>query len=96
MSAEPAARTATATLPHAGSYDDEEAYNPDTDRIDNRKIKVTCPGCGKSFAALCSPATEVYDSGWRWVGCDHREPYAAFRTRHRCGSEFTFTTHTSQ
>lgn len=42
----------------AGWYDDSIAYNPDTDCMDLRKVKVTCPYCGRVFAALLSKFTK--------------------------------------
>lgn len=83
-------------MPHAGDYSDEDAFNLDTEKFDNRKIKVECPGCGALFAPLCSRLTVPIQGGMRWVGCDHREPYETWLTRHRCGQEFTFTTYTPQ
>lgn len=81
---------------HAGNYDVEDAWNSDTDRFDQRKVKVECPSCERVFAALCSPHTVKTDGGWRWVGCDHREPYTSWRTRCSCGAEFTFDTYIPQ
>ena len=81
----------------AGEVDDEEAWNSDTDRFDRRKIKIECPHCHEEFAPLCSPATEMTESGWRWHGCDHREPYGQYRTTHRrCGGKLWFRTYTPQ
>lgn len=81
---------------NAGSYDDEYAWNMDTDKVDNRKIKITCPNCNRSFAALCSLKTKMLDSGWRWVGCDHKEPYANFETTCSCGVTLLFDVYTGQ
>lgn len=79
------------------NYDDECCYNDNTDGWDARKLKVLCPNCGREFAALCSYLTKETDSGWRWVGCDHREPYATFKTKDpKCGAEFYFTIYTPQ
>lgn len=74
----------------AGSYDGEYATNFDTDKLDPRKIKIQCPKCGRVFAALCSQKTKLVDSGMRWVGCDHREPYANYETACKCGSSLSF------
>lgn len=84
------------SLPRAYDVNDEDAHSFDTGKYDQRKIKPICPGCDKPFAALCSKNTTHTDSGWRWAGCDHREPYATFVTRHRCGTEFVFTVYTPQ
>jgi hypothetical protein len=81
---------------HVAQYSDEDAYNDETDRYDLRKVKVACPGCKRVFAALCSPHTETTSSGWRWVGCDHREPFVSYRTKCRCGRKFRFDTYTPQ
>lgn len=83
-------------LADAGSYNDEDAWNVDTDKYDLRKIKVECPGCRTRFAALCSSKTTKVADGMRWVGCDHKEPYATYVTTHRCGAQFSFTTYTPQ
>lgn len=83
--------------PHAGDFDDEDCFNPETDGFDRRKMKIGCPACGRVGAPLCSPRTVVYDAGWRWVGCDHREPYASHRTVcPKCKITYTFTTFTPQ
>lgn len=84
-------------VPHAGDFSDEDAYNFDTDGFDRRVIRVSCPHCQREFAPLCSRLTVEIDGGWRWVGCDHREPYTTWRTRcGACRCEFTFTTYTPQ
>lgn len=81
----------------AGSYSDEDAYNCDTDKYDKRKIRVACPKCGNESSPLCSSKTRQTDSGWRWVGCDHKEPYARFETTcSKCKSVYRFGTHTPQ
>jgi len=81
---------------HAGDYDDEQAWNGYTDKVDPRKIKVECPGCKRIGAPLCSTKTRIVDQGMRWVGCDHREPYGTWETTCRCGQRYTFTTYTPQ
>lgn len=81
------------------AYDvsDEDAINFDTDKYDRRKVKVFCPYCNGKSAPLCSSKTNQIDGGWRWVGCDHKEPYATFKTvcKH-CKKEFMFTVYTPQ
>ena len=42
----------------AGWYQDDIAYNPETDCMDLRKVKIECPGCGREFAALLSKHTK--------------------------------------
>lgn len=74
----------------AGSHDDEDAFNCDTDRYDRRKIRVSCPHCKRVGSPLCSPKTIQYKSGWRWVGCDHKEPYSSHVTQCRCGGKYRF------
>lgn len=75
----------------AGSYSAEDADNCETGKFDDRKIKVTCPNCERVFSALCSPHTEQLDSGWRWVGMDHKEPYATFSSKCiKCDSMIKF------
>ncbi len=90
-------QTAEWDLPSAGDYDDEDAVNFDTDRYDKRKIRVTCPCCHNVASPLCSKNTTTTSSGWRWVGCDHREPYSNHRTKCRkCRKEYRFTIYTPQ
>lgn len=84
-------------MKHAGDYSDEIAYNWNTWAYDKRKIKIDCPHCNRGFAALCSKNTKQVDTGWRWVGCDHREPYATFETTcGKCKKELMFTVYTPQ
>lgn len=84
-------------LPHIGSYDDEAAYNIETDAFNKRAIKVTCPTCKRSFAALCSPHTVFLESGWRWFADICQEPYAEYQTKCvKCGTAFRFGTHAPQ
>lgn len=78
-------------------YDVEDCWNGETDRFDARKCKVQCPKCKREFAALLSPYTKHLDGGWRWVGCDHKEPYDDHATICvRCKFAFRFTTYISQ
>lgn len=77
----------------------EEMISSETDLLDPRKVKVTCPGCGRTFSPLCSDQTVVREEGWRWVGIDHREPYCTFLTTHhptKCGQTMRFTTYIPQ
>jgi|APSaa5957512622_1039677.scaffolds.fasta_scaffold00181_17 hypothetical protein len=82
---------------YGGKFDDEDAFNVDTDRYDKRKVKIICPGCDRVFAALCSPLTEHLQSEWRWQGCEYKQPEADFVTRcGKCGTRFRFTVYTPQ
>lgn len=83
-------------LPHAGDYNDEDAYNLDTGKMRWWEIKVTCPSCHRLYAACMSPYTVPTGGGWRWCGCDHREPYTDWVTLCSCGIIYTFTTYTPQ
>ena len=82
--------------PHAGDYSTEDATNYDTEKFDRRKIRVVCPTCKRKSALLCSPLTTEIHSDWRWVGCDHKEPYTIFRSKCRCGQNLEFTIYTPQ
>lgn len=82
---------------HAGSYDDEECHNIDTEKFNASKLKVECPKCQRVFAALKSPHTKSGEGYWRWVGCDYKEPACDHTTKCvKCGTEFAFTTFTGQ
>lgn len=80
-------------LKHAGNYSDSNAYNPETEKMDKRKIKVTCPHCKKISAALCSPKTELVDKGTFWVYSDGKEDYSKYQTECKCGKSYTFSAH---
>lgn len=84
------------TLLHAGDYSDEDAWNCNTDKYDRRKIKIVCPHCKRTSAPLCSSFTKVVDGGWRWVGCDHKEPFSHHKTKCKCGEKYSFTVYTPQ
>jgi hypothetical protein len=47
----------TNNLKFAGWYHDDIAYNPETDCMDLRKVKIRCPECDREFAALLSKHT---------------------------------------
>ena len=51
------AQTTQNDLKSAGWYRDGIAYNPDSDCMDLRKVKIECPVCGREFAALLSKHT---------------------------------------
>lgn len=80
---------------NAGDFNDEDAIT-ENDKYDKRKIRVPCPHCRRVSSPLCSPKTKETSSGMRWVGCDHQEPYASFKTTCRCGGNYIFTVHTPQ
>lgn len=83
-------------MKNAGEFSDEDLYT-ELENFDKRKLKIDCPTCGRRTAALCSPKTSIVQSGWRWVGLDHREPYATFKsTCIQCLNEYKFTTYTPQ
>lgn len=85
------------SMKHAGDYSDEDAYNCDTDKLNYRKLKIICPNCKHKCAALLSPHTKKIDSGWRWVGCDHKEPFMKMESLCRiCREKYTFTVYTPQ
>lgn len=77
-------------------FDDEGAYNDETDTYDLRRVRVECPACGREQSPLCSPYSRLLVNEWRWVGLDHKEPFATYVTRCRCKSAFKFTTFTPQ
>lgn len=87
-------------LPTAGDWSDEDFYNGERDTYDPRKLRLDCPHCGRPISPLLSPSLLLHDSGWRWVGVDHKEPYGSYRARcprsKGCGREFRFTLHTPQ
>lgn len=86
-----------ANYPSAGNYNNEVAYNCDTEKYDWRKLKVICPNCENVSAPLCSKATKLIESGWRWVGCDHKEPYARHESECRsCHEKYRFDVYTPQ
>lgn len=81
----------------AGDFSDELIYNPDTDKYSSWKLRIECPYCGHTASPLCSYNTQQIESGWRWVGIDHREPYGKYKTIcYKCREEYTFTVYTSQ
>jgi transposase-like protein len=84
-------------VPYAGAYEDEIAYNLDTDKYDWRKLKVTCPSCKKQNAPLCSNKTQQLSGGWEWVGCSHQEPTSRHQVKCRhCKREYYFKLVSSQ
>jgi hypothetical protein len=93
----PTSSVITAPLADAGSYSDEDAFNCDTDKFDKRKVKVVCPHCHNVSAPLASYKTTELNSGWRWCGCDHKEPFTTFKAKCRkCHKHYRFTVYTPQ
>lgn len=85
------------SLADAGSYSDEDAFNCETDKFDKRKVKVVCPHCHNVSSPLASKKTVELSSGWRWCGCDHKEPFATFKAKCRkCRNWYRFTVYTPQ
>ena len=81
----------------AGRYEDEIAYNPETEEYDWRKLLVTCPFCKKRSAPMHSKKTVQLSSGMEWVGCEYQQP----STRHQaacphCKREYHFRVVTPQ
>lgn len=83
-------------VPRVGDFDCDDVTNFDTEKDDWRKIKTECPHCRKQCCPMLLKKLEQTDSGWRWVGCDHREPYAEFIATHSCGGQFRFSIHWPQ
>lgn len=82
---------------HAGSYDNQHAFNEETDNYLKSKIKIECPHCKSKISPhLCR--TEVHlDGGWRWVGCDYKEPYDEFGVFcPQCKKPIKYTEYTEQ
>ena len=73
----------------AGWYRDGIAYNPETDCMGLRKVKIECPECGREFAALLSKYTTpircftVDSDGEQWAA--EMKSYCV-----NCETEFTF------
>jgi len=73
----------------AGFYHIIIAYNPATDCMDMRKVKITCPICGRKFAALLSKFTKA--TRHYFIDLDCEDPAVEMKTFCRkCKSEITF------
>mgnify|MGYP006352864945 FL=1 len=84
-------------LADAGSYEDGDAFNCDTDKYDNRKDKDEGTHCQNVASPLASKKTVELSAGWRWCGCDHKEPYSTFMaTCRKCRKRYRFTVYTMQ
>lgn len=77
------------TMPHAGFISDEDSYNPDSDKVDKRKIKIDCPNCQRLSAPLCSNKTTLLHNSN--VGMEWDEYHATYTTQCRCGQHYRFT-----
>lgn len=88
---------AVAGLKDAGNYNDEDLCSFETGRVDLRKLKVSCPHCGRVGCPLLSPSTRLGTSDWRWVACEYKEPFATWATVCvGCKQPYQFTTYTPQ
>lgn len=67
--------------PHVGSFDIEEIYNFETDKVDWRKLKVPCPHCARVNCPWLSPNLRHASSGWDWMGLEYRYPYSEWTCR---------------
>ena len=75
-------------VPHAGFISDESAWNPESDKIDKRKLKIICPSCERLSAPLCSNKTDLLHNSK--VGIDWDEYHAIYKTQCRCGQHYRF------
>ena len=73
----------------SGWYNDNAVCNPKTDKMDYRKIKITCPFCGRTFAALLSKFTKPIRHFWLDFDCECPAVEMESFCR-KCGSKFTF------
>ena len=74
---------------YAGFYHDDIAYNPETDCMDLRKVKIICPICGRKFVALLSKFTKPIRHYFLDSDCEY--PAVEMETFCRkCKSEITF------
>ena len=87
----------TDELPSAGSFDDEYAYNIDTDKYNPNWLKLNCPHCGRRCSPFMTPFHVLLEYGWRWVGLEYKEPFAEYQARcPGCHEWYRFTTYTPQ
>lgn len=78
-------------------FNDEEVPNDETDVYVLARVRIPCPRCEREICPLLSTRTRLLENDWRWVGTDHREPYASFLCFCRwCDSPFKLTTYTPQ
>jgi hypothetical protein len=74
---------------YAGFYHVDIAYNPETDCMDLRKVKITCPVCSREFAPLLSKFTEPIRHYFLDLDCEM--PAVEMKTFCRkCKSDITF------
>ena len=82
---------------YAGSCDDEDLYDADTDEYKPGRLTIPCPTCSRKIKPLLSKTHIVLDGGWRWVGLDHQEPYVdRMSVCPGCRNPVLFTTYTPQ
>ena len=74
---------------YAGFYHDDIAYNPGTDCMDLRKVKISCPICGREFVAMLSKFTKPIRYYWLDLDCEMPAVEMKMFCR-KCKSEITF------
>ncbi len=74
---------------HVYSEETCGAHNYDTEKVDNRKIKVDCPSCNRRFAALCSSKTKHINTVNH--GYEYDDWFSYYETTCvKCGATFKF------
>jgi hypothetical protein len=77
---------------HAGTFDMDDAFDPETMRNDKRKVKFKCPFCNCEQSPLVKERTKKIKEYYKWVGFSHKEPYFDFETIcENCSEKFTFS-----
>lgn len=75
----------------------EEFWPDSADEPNLGNLRAPCANCGRQVYAWTSPSRTPLDSGWRWVGLSHQEPYTAyFAACGWCGGPVHFTIHAPQ
>lgn len=76
-------------IKYAGFYHDDIAYNPKTDAMDLRKVKIHCPNCQREFSALLSKHTKTIRHFM--IGSDYDIPIVEMQSYcMKCKTIFTF------